>query len=269
MTPKRFREKVYAHYEREGRHELPWRKTRDPYRILVSEIMLQQTQVDRVRPFYERFLERFPTVSALAEAPLKEVLTLWQGLGYNRRARMFHEAAKAIVEQHRGIVPKGIKELEALPGIGAYTARAVAAFAHNEDVIFIETNLRTAVMHEFFSESDKVSDAEIMGILTKAFPKGESRKWYAALMDYGAHLKRSGVRINAKSASYAKQAPFRGSSREARGAVLRALAKQGQKRTYLLGILGPDRREQVASAIDRLAIEGLIAKSGSTYVLAD
>lgn len=269
MTPKRFREKVYAHYEREGRHGLPWRKTRDPYRILVSEIMLQQTQVDRVRPFYDRFLERFPDIRTLAAAPLKEVLILWQGLGYNRRARMLHEAAKAIVEQHGGRVPKGITELEALPGIGAYTARAVAAFAHNEDVIFIETNLRTAVLHDFFSTREKVSDAEIIEILTKAFPQGESRKWYAALMDYGAHLKRSGVRINAKSATYTKQATFRGSSREARGALLRALAKQRQSRPYLIGILGPDRSDQVALALDGLIKEGLVAKKGRTYALAD
>lgn len=248
---------------------MPWRKTRDPYRILVSEIMLQQTQVDRVRPFYDRFLERFPDIRTLAAAPLREVLILWQGLGYNRRARMLHEAAKAIVRDHKGRVPKDIKQLEALPGIGMYTARAVAAFAYNEDVIFIETNLRTVVIHEFFSGREKVSDAEVIEVLTRVFPQGESRKWYAALMDYGAHLKRSGVRINAKSATYTKQAVFRGSNREARGVVLRALTKRGQGRSYLVGILGPERSDQVVLALDGLVAEGLVAKKGRIYALAD
>ncbi|HWH16400.1 MAG TPA: A/G-specific adenine glycosylase [Candidatus Paceibacterota bacterium] len=269
MTPKRFRETVYAHYEREGRHHLPWRRTRDPYRILVSEIMLQQTQVDRVRPLYARFLERFPTVAALAEAPLREVLVLWQGLGYNRRARMLHDAAKAIVATHGGKVPKDIQALEALPGIGHYTARAVAAFAYNADVVFVETNLRTAVIHEFFKDREEVRDTEILAVLAKAHPAGESRRWYAALMDYGAHLKRSGVRVNAKSATYVKQAPFRGSEREARGALLRALAKGPKTRAYLAGILGPDRKEQVLRNLERLAAEGFVTRAKGGYRLSD
>jgi len=269
MTPKRFREKVYAQYEREGRHDLPWRRTRDPYRILVSEIMLQQTQVDRVRPLYERFLARFPNVRTLAEAPLADVLILWQGLGYNRRARMLHEAAKRIVVVHSGKVPKEVAALEALPGVGPYTARAIAAFAYNEDVVFVETNLRTAVMHEFFADREKVSDREILAVLAKAHPSGESRSWYAALMDYGAHLKRSGVRINTRSASYAKQTPFRGSEREARGALLKALAKGPQTSAYLTGVLGPDRKEQVARNLERLASEGFVTRTRSGYRLSD
>lgn len=246
---------------------MPWRKTRDPYRILVSEIMLQQTQVDRVRPFYERFLERFPDVTALASASLGDVLATWQGLGYNRRARMLHEAGKIIVRNHKGIVPKDIKELEALPGIGAYTARAVAAFAHNEDVIFIETNLRTAVIHEFFSGREKVSDAEVIEILTSVFPKGESREWYAALMDYGAHLKRSGVRINAKSTSYAKQKTFKGSTREVRGAILKALVHGRHTRKEIESIMGDDRTDEVRTQLARLHEEGMIAIQGNRIAL--
>jgi A/G-specific adenine glycosylase len=229
--------------------------------------MLQQTQVDRVRPYYERFLERFPNVEALAAAPLGDVLALWQGLGYNRRARMLHEAAKALVQNHKGIVPKDIRELEALPGIGAYTARAVAAFAHNEDVVFVETNLRTAVMHEFFGTREKVSDAEIIEILAKALPKGESRKWYAALMDYGAHLKRSGVRINAKSKGYTKQKAFKGSAREVRGAILKALIRGKRTRAAIEGIMGDDRKEEVRTQLARLAGEGLLTIHGTRISL--
>jgi A/G-specific adenine glycosylase len=269
MTPKRFRDLVYAHYEREGRHDLPWRKTRDPYRILVSEVMLQQTQVSRAIPYYEAFLEFFPTVQDLAAAPLSSVLTRWQGLGYNRRAKMLHEAAKTVVGVHGGKMPKDVATLETLPGVGPYTARAIAAFAGNTDVIFVETNLRTAVIHHFFPGVEKVSDREVLAILEKAFSKGEARRWYAALMDYGASLKRSGVRVNARSAGYTKQAAFRGSGREARGALLKALAKGPQAERYLLGILGSDRMEQVTEKLAALVREGLVRKYRGRYRLAD
>ncbi|HEY0948211.1 MAG TPA: A/G-specific adenine glycosylase [Candidatus Paceibacterota bacterium] len=267
MTPKRFRDHVLGWYEKDGRTHLPWRKSRDPYRILVSEIMLQQTQVERVIPFYDAFLEAFPDVSALASAPLSRVLQKWQGLGYNRRAKMLHGAAKAVVREYEGKIPKDIAKLESLPGIGHYTARAVAAFAWNQDVVFVETNLRTAVMHHFFPNEEKVRDAEVLAILEKALPEGEARRWYAALMDYGSYLKRTGVRINAKSATYAKQPTFRGSGREARGAILRALAKKPEKQAYLAGILGPDRKEQVAEQLKKLFKEGLIEKVRGIYRL--
>lgn len=267
MIPARFRNLVLAYHEREGRHDLPWRKTRDAYRILVSEVMLQQTQAARVVPFYTAFLADFPTIEALAEAPLSKVLVRWQGLGYNRRAKMLHEAAKAIVRDHGGKMPNDVATLESLPGVGHYTARAVAAFAGNQDVVFVETNLRTAVIHHFFPGEEKVADSQVLEILAKALPKGDARRWYAALMDYGAHLKRSGVRVNARSTGYAKQSAFRGSDREARGAILKALAKGPQKPGYLRGVLGPDRVEQVRAQLTRLLSEGLIEKTGTTYRL--
>ncbi len=127
MTPQKFRNIVWKHYREHGRHDLPWRKTTDPYRILVSEVMLQQTQVERVVPYYRNFLRKFPRVGRLAEAPLSEVLVAWQGLGYNRRAKMLHQAAKAVVQEHGGRFPESLEELEKHPGIGPYTARAVAA----------------------------------------------------------------------------------------------------------------------------------------------
>lgn len=268
MSPRRFRELVLAHHREYGRHDLPWRKTRDPYKILVSEVMLQQTQVARVTPYYTAFLAKFPTVRALADAPLADVLRAWQGLGYNRRAKMLHEAARAVVREHGGRMPKDAAILRTLPGVGPYTAGAVAAFAGNEDSLIIETNIRTAVTHHFFADRETVGDREVLAILEKAYPLGQAREWYAALMDYGAHLKRSGVRINAKKQGYTKQKSFTGSAREARGAILRTLADGPKNRSALLALLGPDRREQMAQALAALAAEGLVGKAGRGVALA-
>ncbi len=261
----RFRREVWKYYREHGRHDLPWRKTKDPYKILVSEVMLQQTQVERVKAFYRAWMEQFPTANALAKAPLGSVLKAWQGLGYNRRAKMLHEAAKALVALGR--FPKDPAALEQLPGIGHYTARAVAAFAHNADVVFVETNLRTAVIHHFFPKKKTVDDTAILAVLAKAFPKGKSREWYAALMDYGAHLKRSGVRVNAKAKAYAKQSRFAGSAREARGAILKCLVQGPRDAQFLVCILGDDREVQVKSQLASLTKEGLIELSGGKFRL--
>ena len=153
----RFRRIVWSYYRKYGRHDLPWRKTHDAYKILVSEVMLQQTQVERVIPFYKKFSKQFPTAKKLTAAPLSDVLKTWQGLGYNRRAKMLHAAAKELETRKKF----SVAELEELPGVGPYTARAVAAFASNQDVIFVETNIRTAVIHHFFQNKKKVADAEI------------------------------------------------------------------------------------------------------------
>lgn len=271
-----FRREVWVHYKKRGRHGLPWRKTRDPYKILVSEVMLQQTQVERVIPFYKRFLKCFPTAGALAEAPLGEVLRAWQGLGYNRRAKMLHEAAKEVTARWKGAFPKDTKELEKFPGIGPYTARAVAAFAYNRDAVFLETNIRTAVTHHFFNSKrftiygKKVADAEIAKVLERVMPRGRAREWYYALMDYGAHLKRSGIRINGRSAHYVKQKKFKGSNREARGAILRELGNwstPGVDQRRLIGLLGREREVQVRAQLLKLLSEGLIAKRGRVFTL--
>jgi A/G-specific adenine glycosylase len=265
MTPQKFRALVWKYWKEHGRHDLPWRKTTDPYKILVSEVMLQQTQVERVIPYYKAFLKKYPTVQKLAEAPLRDVLTLWQGLGYNRRAKMLHEAAKVVVHEHGGKFLKTPLEFEKLPGIGPYTAGAVAAFAYNADGIFIETNIRTAITHHFFPGKKIVHDSEVLAVLSKVFPKGRAREWYAALMDYGAHLKRSGVRINKKAKGYAKQIPFKGSDREARGALLRALAQGSCTRTKLLKVLGTERKTQLETQLTALLKEELVIREGVRY----
>ncbi len=254
----RFRKVVLDHHTKHGRHALPWRASHDPYHVLVSEVMLQQTQVERVIPYFTAWRKRFPTVRALAKASLNDVLRCWQGLGYNRRAKNLHAAAKAIMEEHKGIFPKSVAALEALPGIGPYTARAVAAFAYNEDVVFVETNIRTVVTHHFFPSKRVVDDTEIRKILEKALPKGKARLWYSALMDYGSYLKRSGIRINARAKGYTKQSKFQGSPREARGMILKALTKGSRTGAFLIELLGPARRAQLRTQLAVLTKEGML-----------
>ncbi|HUY62422.1 MAG TPA: A/G-specific adenine glycosylase [Candidatus Paceibacterota bacterium] len=260
-----FRRAVWTAYRTHGRHDLLWRRTRDPWRILVSEVMLQQTQVERVIPFYTRFVKRFPTAGALARVQLADALRAWQGLGYNRRAKQLHAAAKEIATHG---MPRDAAALERLPGVGPYTARAVAAFAYNEDGIVLETNIRTAVIHHFFPRRRTVSDAEIEAVLAICLSKRRARAWYSALMDYGARLKRFGVSHNAKSRHYAKQPAFKGSLREARGAILRALAQGSASARHLTGLLGPARRPQLRIALAALAAEGLVARSRGRAALA-
>jgi A/G-specific adenine glycosylase len=267
MGIENFKKKVFGYYAENGRHELPWRQTVDPYKILVSEVMLQQTQVERVIPYYKAFLKAFPTVEALARAPLGDVLKLWQGLGYNRRAKMLHEAAKAVVREHGGKFPKTAQELVLLPGVGPYTAGAVAAFAYNQDGIFIETNIRTVITHHFFFDEEQVSDAQVREVLERVFPTGQAREWYAALMDYGAYLKRSGVRVNARAKGYTKQSTFAGSAREVRGAIVRQLTKGTATKTQLLKLFDEERSEQVEAQLQKLLSEKLIEKKGVRYAL--
>jgi len=230
---------LYKHHNKQERAHLPWRQTKNPYRILVSEVMLQQTQVDRVLPKYKLFLKKFPTVHMLAKAPLAEVLLMWSGLGYNRRAKMLHEAAKVLAGQTT--FPRDVEELEKLPGVGPYTARAIAIFAFNTPEVCIETNIRTVFTHFYFAKKKLVSDKEIFPLIQRdlARSKIEPRHFYAALMDYGSYLKKNGVRINNKSRHYTKQSKFEGSRRQKRAAKLRALLEAGAPEAELEKLLHP------------------------------
>ena len=169
--------------------DLPWRHTRDPYKILVSEIMLQQTQVDRVIPYYHAFLDRFPTVETLAAAPTAEVIRLWSGLGYNRRAVNLQRTAQAVVSEHGGIFPRDLDALRALPGIGPYTAGAISAFAFEADAAFVDTNMRRVLHRLFFGEDVPVqtaSDKEILAVAAAVVPPGKGWEWNQALIEFGA-----------------------------------------------------------------------------------
>jgi A/G-specific adenine glycosylase len=192
LTPEgvaHFQRQVLQHYRRHGR-DLPWRATRNPYHILVSEVMLQQTQVDRVIPKYLAFLARFPDVAALAGSSLKEVLGAWQGLGYNRRAQSLHAAARAVMLEHGGRLPDSCEGLQSLPGIGRYTASAVCVFAYNQPRVFIETNIRAVYIHTFFPDADGVTDAALAAYVAATLYARNPRRWYNALMDYGVWIKK-------------------------------------------------------------------------------
>ncbi len=187
--------------------------------------MLQQTQVDRVAPKYLEFIARFPDFTALARAPLKELLALWSGLGYNRRALALRESARIILASFGGSLPRTAPELRALPGIGRATAASIAAFAFNAPEVFIETNIRAVYLHIFFCDRSGVADDEILPVAEQALDRKNPRRWYNALMDYGAMLKKS-ANPGRKSAHYRIQSPFKGSRRQLRGMVIRALVER-------------------------------------------
>lgn len=260
MTQKeaRFVKAVWAYYDASGRHHLAWRKTQNPYRILVSEIMLQQTQVDRVVPKYQQFLKQFPTLKALANASLGEVLRAWQGLGYNRRAQMLHHCAKEVVKTYEGKLPKERKSLEALPGIGPYTAGAIMAFAWNKPVVFVETNIRSVYLHHFFKNKALVPDSHIETYLGRTLDTQNPREWYYALMDYGVYLKKLHKNPGKRSKHHVTQKPFKGSDREVRGAIVRALSTKTMRYTELLTL--PFPKKKIETQLQRLESEGLIKK---------
>lgn len=252
----RFRARVWNYWKKEGRHELPWRKTRDPYKILVSEIMLQQTQVPRVLEKYKSFLKKFPTARALAEAPLSNVLKEWNGLGYNRRAKYLHNAAKKVVADFEGDFKQALEH--PLPGVGPYTKSAVKVFAFNEPDVLIETNVRTAFIHHFYQGRFLVNDKQLLPLIQEAAKGQDPREWHWALMDYGSYLKKNGVRNNSRSAHYIKQSKFEGSLRQVRGAILREL-HTGPKSEKALCLPRTDLGK-LRVALAGLARDGLIVK---------
>lgn len=256
---------VWRYYDRHGRHDLPWRATRDPYRIMVSELMLQQTQVARVIPKYKALLAAFPSATKLAEAPLGEVLRLWQGLGYNRRAKFLHAAARVIAKDG---FPDSYEAIRALPGVGAYTAGAIMAFAYEVSVPIIETNIRTVYLHHFYPDQSDVTDAALLPLIAETLPKRRSvRLWYYALMDYGAHLKVVVGNKSAQSRHYTKQSRFAGSDRQIRGAIVRQLAQRSLTKPALKTALTGFAPERIEMQLVNLLSEGLIMKSGQRYSL--
>jgi A/G-specific adenine glycosylase len=252
-----------THYALHGRAHLPWRGTHDPYKILVSEMMLQQTQVERVVPFYKKFIKHFPTGRSLARAPLKDVLRAWQGLGYNRRAKYLHEAAKVLA--HEQATELTAEFLESLPGVGHYTARAIVAFAYNKPEVFVETNIRTVFFYHL-NTARKTSDVQLLPLVeqTLAQSRMQPREFYAAMMDYGSYLKRQGVRLNNKSKHYTKQSKFEGSARQLRGAILRELLHKPATAAQLIKNLSRSRGE-VERELTRLQAERLLQQARGRF----
>ncbi len=262
---KKFQKTIWDYYYNAGR-DLPWRKTKKAYDILVSEIMLQQTQVDRVIPKYSAFIALFPDFHALARAAEVDVLGAWQGLGYNRRALALKRLALEVVRKYRGRLPRNIEKLEELPGIGHYTARAVAAFAWNEPHAFIETNIRNVYTHFFFDGMGQIEDCEILELVQVTLSDDNPREWYYALMDYGAILKKTHRHLNAKSRHYTKQSKFIGSDRQIRGAILKKLLTGNMSENALYTALDV-AKERCGRILSALESEGFIEKKGNRYAI--
>ena len=256
-----FQDKIYTYYRQHARSFI-WRKTRNPYHILVSEFMLQQTQTERVMGKYEEFLARFPDFSTLAGSDLRPVLQAWQGLGYNRRAVSLKQTAVNVMERHGGTLPRDLEELMSLPGIGRSTAGAVLAFAHDIPVAFIETNIRRVYIHFFFSGNGKVADREILPLVEQTMDRDNPRDWYYALMDYGAMLKTKLPNPNRRSAHYTRQTPFEGSNRQIRGKILKLLLSRGPlgEGELIEGLSGEPSR--VRTILREMAREGFVQVSG-------
>jgi len=265
---------------------MPWRSHITPYRIVVSEIMLQQTQVHRVIGKFESWMKRFPDWQTLAKASTKDVLTEWSGLGYNRRALFLKRIAETITDrgQTKGVLPKTIEELEKLPGIGPNTAGSIFAFAYNIPYPFIETNIRSVYIHHFFSDIEKVEgkkackkidDAEIFpfieksltGATKKGFFKNNPREWYWALMDYGSYLKKQLPNPSRNSAHHVKQKAFKGSNRELRSKILKLIMKQISTSVTLEKQLKEYSREQIKKNLTSLVKEGFIVHKNNHFSL--
>lgn len=261
-----FRNKVLAFYAASGR-SFPWRSTRDPWAILVSEFMLQQTQTERVLPKYLAWMKAYPEPASLASAPLAEILALWSGLGYNRRALALAKSASLIASADR--FPDEEEDLLALPGVGSYTARAVLAFAFDKPVVLIETNIRSVFLSEFFDGIEGVTDARITPLVEASLLRENPRNWYYALMDYGVEIKKERGNPNRRSAHYARQSPFADSNRRIRGALLKSIGGGGVKGLDELASALPFSRQRVTEALAELVAEGFVAEREAGYAIAD
>jgi A/G-specific adenine glycosylase len=221
-----FVQTVWEHYAKNKRW-MPWRDDVRGYYVLVSEIMLQQTQVGRVTELFARFIQKFPDFETLASAELSDVLMMWQGLGYNRRAKFLHQAAQIIVQKYDGVVPDDVSLVDELPGIGPATAAAIVTYIYGTPHPFMETNVRRVYLHHFFADQANVSDSQILPIIQETWSQQKSREWGWALMDYGSYLAKIIPNPNRQSKHYTKQPRFEGSVRQMRGIILRRRSEQG------------------------------------------
>jgi A/G-specific adenine glycosylase len=261
-----FQNTIYEHYHAHGR-SFPWRQTTDPYHILVSEFMLQQTQTERVINYYGLFIEQFPNFRTLANAKLKDVLERWHGLGYNRRAIHLKKAAEEVMIRYQGKLPESFDEIVKLPGIGSATAGAILAFAFNKPVAFIETNIRRVFIHVFFQDRRDIRDGDILPFVKKTLDEDNPRQWYYALMDYGAMLKKNVSNPNRRSAHYTRQAPFEGSDRQIRGMIIRQLlSRNDMHEQALIDFIGADP-DRAKKNLLRLKEEGFLILSESKVKL--
>ena len=230
--------------------------------------MLQQTQVERVIEKYQRFISAFPDFSSLSQASLHDILSIWQGLGYNRRAIALKQIAHEVITKYDGILPSCADILIQLPGIGKATASAIAAFAFNQPVVFIETNIRRVFIHFFFQDRDNVKDSELLPLIEKALDQDNPRQWYYALMDYGVMLKKEVSNPNRKSFHYQRQAPFQGSRRQLRGLVLKVVLQAPKITESALIRKLKKEPKKIKETLKQLQMEGFIRKERNTYSIS-
>lgn len=255
----KFHRKIF-HFYLKNKRDLPWRKTKDPYKILVSEFMLQQTQVSRVIDYYTKWMEKWPSVESLAKESYKNVLTAWIGLGYNRRAMYLHNTSKIIFEEFDGDVLVAMNHYDILPGIGLYTSKAVQIFAANEDIATVDTNIRRIFIKEF-QLNETISDKDLFKIAKRCLPKGKSRDWHNALMDYGAmYLTSRKTGIKPKT----QQSKFKGSDRQIRGKILRLLLSEEQS-SYQLEEKLDLNTKRLINILNKMMKEKTISKTNNHY----
>ncbi len=260
----KFQKIVWGFYT-EHKRDLPWRPTRknkvSPYEILVSEYMLQQTQVDRVVPKFQAFLEKFPTMKDLAGASQKGVLSMWSGLGYNRRALYLQKAVQAILETYKGTIPKDPEVLKGLAGVGSYMSHILPVFIYNQPEVLIETNIRTVFLYHFFEGKIDVTDEALLEKIRETLPEKDLRDWYYALMDYGTYLKKEKKIKNTQSKHYIKQKPFKGSLRYVRGTLLKKLVLEKVLKENVYDLFPEYTSIQVEKVCEDLLKEGLIKET--------
>lgn len=254
---------VWSYYGSHARHELPWRKTTSAYKIAVSELMLQQTQVSRVIPKYQAFIKQFPSSKKLAEAQLSEVLLLWQGLGYNRRAKYLKLAAETVESDYHGTWPNKYQTLLRLPGIGPYTAGAIMAFAYNQPIAILETNIRTVFIHHLYPGVVGITDTVLLKHVAATLDSDKPRDWYAALMDYGSHLKSTVGNVSRQSSQYKKQTTFKTSNRYVRGTILKLVSQTPVTFSTLKKALPDFTDSVIRQQTAVLRSEGLLGKQGN------
>ncbi|MEN9327513.1 MAG: hypothetical protein RI947_321 [Candidatus Parcubacteria bacterium] len=263
-----FRKKIYDYYKQHKR-PMPWRNCDNPYYVVISELMLQQTQVPRVLQKFPEFITALPDFSALAQASMKDVITQWQGMGYNRRAKYLKQIAEKVVGEYGGILPSDPSILETFPGIGPATAGSIAAFAYDTPTIFIETNIRRVHLHFFFPDRKDVHDKEIKQVVEQTLDTKQPREWYYALMDYGTMMMKSLDNPNKRSKHYSLQSRFEGSDRQIRGRVLKVLvSQQNATKDQFLRLL-QDEEERVSQILDKMEQEGMIVWDKIRYRLPD
>lgn len=262
-----FRNTVWS-YSIDHHRSMPWREDTRPYYVLVSEFMLQQTQVPRVMEKFGPFIERFPDFATLANAPLADVIEQWSGLGYNRRAKFLKNCAEVVQFQYGGLLPRDQKALVGLPGIGAATAAAVLTYTYNICLPYIETNVRTVLLHHFFPEINNVADSELLKVAQLCWDDERPREWCWALMDYGTFLKKTAGNANKRSKHYARQSKFEGSDRQQRGRILQKLTGQKTSLTQLSVQLNLDE-DYTARIVKSLIRDGLVAEEEGVYGLPE